>query len=138
MSNFAGMYGSQTAENALGRANAMAGNAANYYGTQGNLALAQGQNTAQNQYNIADAVSRGAQNIANAGSQSAYNIGNAQATGATNAAAARASGYVGQANAYNNALGQIAGYAMEAPMNNAMMAYYRNNTSPAPGAPRGY
>jgi hypothetical protein len=129
MSNFAGMYGSQTAENALGRANAMAGNAANYYGTQGNLAMGQGQYTAQNQYNIADAVSRGAQNIANAGSQSAYNIGNAQATGATNAAAARASGYVGQANAYNNALGQIAGYAMEAPMNKAIMDYYKRKTT---------
>jgi hypothetical protein len=120
--------GQATAGTALGRGNAMVGAAGDYYGNQGNLALAQGQNIAQNQYNIADAVSRGAQNIANAGSQSAYNVGNAQATGAMNAGAARASGYIGQANAYNNALGQIAGYAMQAPMNNAMMAYYRNGT----------
>jgi hypothetical protein len=130
--------GQATAGTALGRGNAMVGAAGDYYGNQGNLALAQGQNIAQNQYNIADAVSRGAQNIANAGSQSAYNIGSAQATGAMNAGAARASGYVGQANAITNALGQVAGYAMQAPMNNAMMAYYRNNTPPAPGAPRGY
>ena len=134
MSNFAGVYGGQTAGNALDRANAMAGNAANYYGTQSNLALGQGQNTAQNQYNIADAVSRGAQNIGNAASQSAYNVGNAQAQGALGAGQARASGYIGQSNAYNNALGQIAGMAMQAPMNNAMMAYYRNNTPPPPSS----
>jgi hypothetical protein len=121
--------GQATAGTALGRGNAMVGAAGDYYGNQGNLALAQGQNTAQNQYNIADAVSRGAQNIANAGSQSAYNVGNAQATGAMNAGAARASGYIGQANAYNNALGQIAGYAMEAPMNKAIMDYYKRKTT---------
>jgi len=121
-------YGNATAANSLGRANAMAGNAADYYGTQGNLALAQGQNTAQNQYNIADAVSRGAQNIANAGSQSAYNVGNAQAQGAMNAGQARASGYVGAANAFNNALGQVGSYYANAPMNNAMMNYYNNNS----------
>jgi hypothetical protein len=107
----------------------MVGAAGDYYGNQGNLALGQGQNIAQNQYNIADAVSRGAQNIANAGSQSAYNVGNAQATGAMNAGAARASGYIGQANAYNNALGQVAGYAMEAPMNKAIMDYYKRKTT---------
>jgi hypothetical protein len=112
----------------------MAGNAANYYGNQSGLALGQGQNIAQNQYNIADAVSRGAQNTANAASQSAYNVGNAQATGAMQAGQARASGYIGQANAYNNALGQIAGYATQAPMQNAMMAYYRNNTPSAPSS----
>jgi hypothetical protein len=145
MTGAAGQYGQATAQNALnrgeatagmalGRGNAMVGAATDYYGNQGNLALGQGQNIAQNQYNIADAVSRGAQNIANAGSQSAYNVGNAQATGAMNAGQARASGYIGQANAYNNALGQIAGMAMQAPMNNAMMAYYRNNTPPPPSS----
>jgi hypothetical protein len=113
----------------------MAGNTANYYGTQGNLALGQGQNTAQNQYNIADAVSRGAQNIANAGSQSAYNVGNAQAQGAINAGQARASGYVGAANAFNNALGQVTSYAVQQPLNNAMMAYYRNGTPGGTGTP---
>jgi hypothetical protein len=66
-------------------------------------------------------------NVANAASQGAYNVGNAQATGATNAAAARASGYVGQANAINNAIGQIGGYYANAPLNNAMINYYSNN-----------
>jgi hypothetical protein len=41
-----------------------------------------------------------------------------------NVGAARASGYVGAANAFNNALGQVAGYAINAPMNNAIMGYY--------------
>ena len=135
--------GQATAGNALGRANATTqnlmdqnaatrANDAAYYGTVGNLELARGANTAQNAYNVANAVSGGAMNLANAGSQSAYNIGNAQAGGLTNAGAARASGYVGQANAINNALGQIGNYAAQAPMNNAMMAYYRNNTPSAP------
>jgi hypothetical protein len=128
--------GQATAGTALGRGNAMVGAAGDYYGNQGNLALAQGQNTAQNQYNIADAVSRGAQNIGNAASQSAYNVGNAQAQGALGAGQARASGYIGQANALTNALGQIGGYAMQYPaqsamraenaaMNNAMLSYYQ-------------
>jgi hypothetical protein len=60
-------------------------------------------------------------NLANAGSAAAYNVGNAQAQGAMNVGQARASGQVGQANAFSNALGQIAGYAMQYPMQNAMM-----------------
>jgi hypothetical protein len=51
-----------------------------------------------------------------------------------NAGAARASGYIGQANAYNTALGQIGAYAMQAPMQNAMMQYYKNNTPPPPSS----
>ena len=47
-----------------------------------------------------------------------------------NAGQARASGYIGSANALTNALGQIAGYASAAPMNNAIMGYYNRN---APG-----
>ena len=109
-------------QNAATRANDAA-----YYGNVGDLTLARGQNTAQNAYNVAQAVGQGAMNVGNAASQGAYNVGNAQATGAMNAGAARASGYVGQANAITNALGQIGGYAAQAPMNNAMMAYYRNN-----------
>jgi hypothetical protein len=46
-----------------------------------------------------------------------------------NAGQARASGYIGSANALNNALGQIAGFASAAPMNNAMINYY--NRKPA-------
>jgi hypothetical protein len=112
----------------MDRAAATKANDAAYYGNVGNLTLARGANTAQNAYNVANAVSGGAMNVGNAAAQSAYNIGNAQATGATNAAAARASGYVGQANAINNAVGQIGGYFANAPMNNAMMNYYNNNS----------
>jgi hypothetical protein len=137
--------GQATAGTALGRADATTQNLMNqnaaarandaaYYGTTRDLTLAQGQNTAQNAYNVANAVSGGAMNVANAASQGAYNIGNAQATGAMNTGAARASGYIGQANALTNALGQIGNYAAQAPMNNAMMAYYRNNTPETPAA----
>jgi hypothetical protein len=52
-----------------------------------------------------------------------------------NTGAARASGYIGQANALTNALGQIGNYAAQAPMNNAMMKYYANNTPAAPATP---
>jgi hypothetical protein len=117
-----------TSQNLMNQNAAARANDAAYYGNVGNLTLARGQNTAQNAYNVANAVSGGAMNVANAASQGAYNVGNAQATGATNAAAARASGYVGQANALNNAIGQIGGYYANAPMNNAMIAYYRNNS----------
>jgi hypothetical protein len=143
--------GQATAGNALGRASTTSANLMNqnaatnannaaYYGTVGNLELARGANTAQNAYNVANAVSGGAMNVGNAASQSAYNIGNAQAGGLTNAAAARASGYVGGANAINNAIGQIGGYYANAPLNNAMMNYYNNNSpstarTPTAGAP---
>jgi hypothetical protein len=113
-----------TTQNLMNQNAATRANDAAYYGTVGDLTLGRGQNTAQNAYNVAQAVGQGAQNLANAGSQSAYNVGNAQATGAQNAAAARASGYVGSANAFTNALGQVAGYAINAPMNNAIMNYY--------------
>jgi hypothetical protein len=106
-------------QNAAAKANDAA-----YYGNITGLTLDRGTNTANNAFYVSDAAQRGAQNIGNAASQSAYNIGNAQAGGISNAAAARASGYVGQANAYNNALGQVAGYAINAPMNNAIMNYY--------------
>jgi hypothetical protein len=111
----------------MDRAAATKANDAAYYGNVGNLTLARGANTAQNAYNVANAVSGGAMNVGNAAAQSAYNIGNAQAGGLTNAGAARASGYVGSANAITNALGQVGNFAAQAPMNNAMMTYYRNN-----------
>jgi hypothetical protein len=116
-----------TTQNLLRRAEATKANDAAYYGTVGNLTLDRGQNTAQNAYNVANAVSGGAMNLANAASQGAYNVGNAQAGGLTNAGAARASGYVGSANAITNAMGQIGNFASQVPMNNAMMEYYRNN-----------
>jgi hypothetical protein len=118
---------SATSQNLMDRAAATKANDAAYYGNVGGLTLARGQNTAQNAYNVANAVSGGAMNLANAASQGAYNVGNAQAGGLTNAGAARASGYVGQANAITNAMGQIGNFASQVPMNNAMMEYYRNN-----------
>jgi hypothetical protein len=124
-----------TTQNLMNQNAAARANDAAYYGTVGDLTLGRGQNTAQNAYNVANAVSGGAMNVANAASQGAYNVGNAQATGAMNTGAARASGYIGQANALTNALGQIGNYAAQAPMNNAMMAYYRNNTPAAPATP---
>jgi hypothetical protein len=57
-------------------------------------------------------------------------FGQNEAANIYNAGQARASGYIGQANALTNALGQIAGYASAAPMNNAIMGYYNRN---APG-----
>jgi hypothetical protein len=114
-------------QNAATRANDEA-----YYGRTAGLTLDRGTNAANNAFYVSDAAQRGAANIGNAAAQSAYNIGNAQAGGATNAAAARASGYVGSANAYTNALGQVAGYATQAPMNNAIMKYYGSNTPSAP------
>jgi hypothetical protein len=117
-----------TSANLLNRNAANTANTSAYYDRQGNLVQNQGQYTAQNAYNVAQAAQQGAMNMANAGSAAAYNVGNAQATGAMNAGAARAAGQVGQANAYSNALGQIAGYATQAPMNNAIMQYYRRRT----------
>jgi hypothetical protein len=58
-------------------------------------------------------------------------MGQNEASNLYNAGAARASGYIGSANALTNALGQIAGYASAAPMNNAIMGYYNRN---APGS----
>ena len=123
-----------TTQNLLRRAEATKANDAAYYGRTAGLTLDRGTNTANNAFYVSDAAQRGAANIGNAASQSAYNIGNAQAGGATNAAAARASGYVGSANAYTNALGQVAGYAAQAPMNNAIMRYYDRNTPSAAAA----
>jgi len=68
--------------------------------------------------------------------QSATNImtgaagqaGQNQASNIYNAGQARASGYIGQGNALNTALGQVAGIAGQLPMQNAMMDYYRGNT----------
>ncbi len=55
-------------------------------------------------------------------------MGQNEASNIYNAGQARASGYIGSANALTNALGQIGGYAANAPMNNAIMQYYKNRT----------
>ena len=57
-------------------------------------------------------------------------MGQNEASNLYNAGAARASGYVGQANALNQALGQIGGIASQIPMQNAMINYY-NNANPS-------
>jgi hypothetical protein len=99
-------------------------NDAAYYGNVAGLTLDRGTNTANNAFYVSDAAQRGAANIGNAASTSAYNVGNANAANAINTGNARASGYAGTANAFNNALGQITGYATAAPMNKAIMGYY--------------
>jgi hypothetical protein len=70
------------------------------------------------------------QSATNVMTGAAGQMGQNEASNIYNAGQARASGYVGQANALTNALGQIAGYASAAPMNNAIMGYYNRN---APG-----
>jgi hypothetical protein len=120
--------GNTAATNALNFGAATKANDAAYYGRVGGLTLDRGTNTANNAFYVSDAAQRGAANIANAASTSAYNVGNARAGNAIDTGNARASSYAGTANAFNNALGQITGYASAAPLNNAVMAYYRNRT----------
>jgi hypothetical protein len=74
------------------------------------------------------------QSATNVMTGAAGQMGQNEASNIYNAGQARASGYVGQANALTNALGQIAGYASAAPMNNAIMGYYNRN---APGSSSG-
>lgn len=62
-------------------------------------------------------------------------MGQNEASNIYNAGQARASGYIGQANALNTALGQVAGYAAQQPLQNAMINYY-NSGAPG-GAPGG-
>jgi hypothetical protein len=57
-------------------------------------------------------------------------MGQNEASNIYNAGQARASGYIGQANALNNALGQVTGYFAQQPLQNAMIKYYSDG---APG-----
>jgi hypothetical protein len=116
--------GSTTAANALNRGAATKANDAAYYGRIGGLELDRATNTANNAFYVSDAAQRGAANIGNAAATSAYNVGNAAANNAINIGNARTSGYAGTANAFTNALGQITGYAVQAPMDKAIMGYY--------------
>ena len=68
------------------------------------------------------------QSATNVMTGAAGQMGQNEASNLYNAGQARASGYIGQANALNNALGQVAGIAGQLPMQSAMMDYYRNNT----------
>ena len=66
------------------------------------------------------------QSAANTLTGAAGQLGQGLAQSEYNAGAARASGYVGSANALNQALGSVANYAVQAPINNAMIDYYRS------------
>jgi hypothetical protein len=68
------------------------------------------------------------QSAANVMTGAAGQAGQNEASNIYNAGQARASGYIGQGNALNQALGQVAGIAGQLPVQNAMMEYYRNNT----------
>jgi hypothetical protein len=120
--------GNTSAQNLLNQGAMTKANDEAYYGRITGLTLDRGLNTANNAFYVSDAAQRGAQNIGSAASQSAYNVGNAQANNAINVGNARASGYAGTANAFTNALGQITGYAMQAPMDKAIMGYYARKT----------
>jgi hypothetical protein len=127
--------GNTTATNLLNRGASTKANDASYYGRVGGLELDRATNAANNAFYVSDAAQRGAANIGNAASAGAYNVGNAASSGAynvgnarandaINTGNARASGYAGTANAFNNALGQITGYAMQAPIDKAILGYY--------------
>lgn len=69
------------------------------------------------------------QSATNVMTSAAGQMGQNEASNLYNAGQARASGYIGSANALTNALGQIGGYASNAPMNNAIMDYYKRKTN---------
>ena len=69
------------------------------------------------------------QSATNVMTSAAGQMGQNEANNLYNAGQARASGYIGSANALTNALGQIGGYASNAPMNNAIMDYYKRKTT---------
>jgi hypothetical protein len=66
------------------------------------------------------------QSSANVLTGAAGQMGQNEASNIYNAGQARASGYIGQANALNNALGQVTGYFAQQPLQNAMINYYNN------------
>jgi hypothetical protein len=68
------------------------------------------------------------QSAANVMTGAAGQMGQNEASNIYNAGQARASGYVGQANALNQALGQVGGIAGQIPMQNAMMGFYNRGT----------
>ena len=79
------------------------------------------------------------QSAANVLTGAAGQMGQNEAANLYNAGQARASGYIGQANALNQALGQIGGIAANIPMQNAMVNYYNSGapSSTSGGSPGG-
>jgi hypothetical protein len=75
------------------------------------------------------------QSAANVMTGAAGNLGQNLAGAEMAAGQARASGYVGQANALNQALGGITNFMVQAPVNAALMDYYRNTVPSGSGTP---
>jgi hypothetical protein len=75
------------------------------------------------------------QSAANTLTGAAGQFGQFSAQNAMNAGAARASGYVGSANALANALGGIGQAAVNYPLYQAQMAYWKNPSSTPPPPP---
>jgi hypothetical protein len=75
------------------------------------------------------------QSAANIMTGAAGSLGQGLAAGELAAGQARASGYVGQANALNQALSGVTNYMVQAPVNAALMDYYRNTVPPGSGTP---
>ena len=75
------------------------------------------------------------QSSANTLTSAAGQFGQASAANAMNAGAARASGYVGSANALASALGSVGSAAVNYPLYQAQMDYWKNmpKTPPTPG-----
>jgi hypothetical protein len=69
------------------------------------------------------------QSAANVMTGAAGQMGQNEASNIYNAGQARASGYIGQANALNQALGQVGGIAGQIPMQNAMMGFYNRGAA---------
>ena len=79
-----------------------------------------------NKLNPLQSLMGSGQSATNVLTGAAGQMGQNEASNIYNAGQARASGYIGQANALNNALGQVTGYFAQQPLQNAMINYYSN------------
>ena len=77
-----------------------------------------------NKLNPLQSLMGSGQSSANVLTGAAGNLGQGLSQSALQAGQARASGYIGTSNALNQAIGGIANYAANAPLQNAMMNYY--------------
>ena len=77
-----------------------------------------------NKLNPLQSLMGSGQSSANVLTGAAGNLGQGLSQSALQAGQARASGYIGTSNALNQALGGIANYAANAPLQNAMVNYY--------------
>ena len=81
-----------------------------------------------NKLNPLQSLMGSGQSATNVMTNAAGQMGQNEANNLYNAGQARASGYIGSANALSSALGQIGSIATNAPMDNAIMQYYKNGT----------